>query len=318
GDLVFEALERDGRGHGAVLSEADIARFFGNDDDQRVGSVLSDLAQVERVTGNLEEAEALGRRALAINRRELGVDHPFIVFDLTSLASTLKEQRRFDDARPYYEEALASAERIYEDNLTHPDYIGAVLNIGQFYLQAGQLAEAETAFRKALRLEREQRGDVHTFVAYDMTELARVLSLRGQYAEAEQLARDALVVYEQTVADDHVFVATPLTTLGAVLTDTDRATEAEPYLRRAMAIHRASDPPKPVPTARTEGELGETLTALGRFDEAEPLLRSSFRVLSENGGEGDAEVRAARRRLIELYERWARPEAAEALRTGSR
>ncbi|MEL7449141.1 MAG: serine/threonine-protein kinase [Pseudomonadota bacterium] len=291
-------------------------RLFGGEDD-RVGQVLSDLAHVERIIGNLEEAETLGRRALEINRRKLGDDHPIIIFDLNSLAATLKGMGRFDEAWTYYQEAVASAERIYADNLTHQGYITTVLNIGQFHLQAGNLGEAEAAFREVLRLERQQRGDIDTYVAYDMTELARVLSLRGSFAEAEQLARGALDIYAQTLADDHVFVATPLTTLGAVLTETGRAADAEDYLRRALAIHEGSDPPKPVPMARTQGELGETLTALGRYDEAEPLLRASFDTLSENGGEGDAEAVAARDRLLRLYDLWVRPEAAEALRSES-
>ena len=74
----------------------------------------------------------------------------------------------------------------------------------------------------------------------------------------------------------------------------------------------------------TKSLLGETLIGLGQFEEAEVLVVDAFESMtppadasdrSLNGRkEYDESKRAAAQRIVQLYEAWERPEAADSAR----
>lgn len=74
--------------------------------------------------GHCDAAEPLYKQALAIYRRMLGGDHPFIA-TLNDLANCYRKESRHADAESLYEHALAMRERIFGPN--HPD-VAIVLN----------------------------------------------------------------------------------------------------------------------------------------------------------------------------------------------
>jgi tetratricopeptide (TPR) repeat protein len=53
------------------------------------------------------EAEALYRRALAINEKYFGPDHPNVATDLNNLAELLRDTNRLSEAEPLIRRALA-------------------------------------------------------------------------------------------------------------------------------------------------------------------------------------------------------------------
>ena len=61
-------------------------------------------------------------------------------------------------------------------------------------------------------------------------------------------------------------------------------------------------------TALTQGALGEALMAAGRYMEAEPLLRSSYLSLKESQTAENTRLATSRRRLVDLYTSWKRPD----------
>jgi hypothetical protein len=67
-------------------------------------------------------------------------------------------------------------------------------------------------------------------------------------------------------------------------------------------------------TALTSGALGECLTTQKRYDEAEPLLIASHDSLVKSQAAHNPRTLLAQRRLIELYQRWNKPELADKYR----
>ena len=57
------------------------------------------------------EAEPLHRRALAIDEKSLGPDHPDVAIGLNNLAELLRATNRFEEAEPLYRRAVAISER---------------------------------------------------------------------------------------------------------------------------------------------------------------------------------------------------------------
>jgi tetratricopeptide (TPR) repeat protein len=77
----------------------------------QLGYYLDDRAQYE-------EAEPLYQRAIAIDEKALGPEHPGLATDLNNLALLYRSQGKYAEAEPLYQRALA----IYEQKfgLTHP------------------------------------------------------------------------------------------------------------------------------------------------------------------------------------------------------
>ncbi|HEX9256594.1 MAG TPA: tetratricopeptide repeat protein, partial [Candidatus Angelobacter sp.] len=67
-----------------------------------------------RAQGKNSEAEPLYRRALAINEKALGPEHPNTASSLNNLALLLKEQGKFSEAEPLYRRALAIREGVFD------------------------------------------------------------------------------------------------------------------------------------------------------------------------------------------------------------
>ena len=69
--------------------------------------------------GDYAGAEPLFRRALAINEKALGPDHPAVATDLNNLALLLQNKGDYAGAEPLFRRALAIREKALGPN--HPD-----------------------------------------------------------------------------------------------------------------------------------------------------------------------------------------------------
>ena len=61
---------------------------------------LNNLAQLLQATNRLAEAEPLMRRALTIDERSFGPDHPEVAISLNNLAQLLQATNRLAEAEP--------------------------------------------------------------------------------------------------------------------------------------------------------------------------------------------------------------------------
>ena len=69
--------------------------------------------------GRYAEAEPLYKRALAIQEKALGPDHPDVATALNNLAVLYRHQGRYAEAEPLYKRALAIEEKALGPD--HPD-----------------------------------------------------------------------------------------------------------------------------------------------------------------------------------------------------
>ncbi len=82
--------------------------------------ILSCLtAELYRDQGKYAEAEPLYRRALAIDEKALGPEHPDVGQSLNNLAEGYHSQGRYAEAEPLYKRALAIFEKALGPE--HPD-----------------------------------------------------------------------------------------------------------------------------------------------------------------------------------------------------
>lgn len=285
----------------------DMRREFLGDDHVKVGETLINLANLHYQRGDFERAEPLFLRALEIDRKNLPADHPSLPVSLHNLASVYYSKGRFAQAELLLREAIDDMRRIQGD--AHPTLAHSLHTLAQVRQAQGDLQEAETLMRQALAIRISALPDDHALVASSRIGLGAILREKESSAEAESLLRSALDALEESPQANGPVLAAALTELGILLSDTDRADAAEALLRRALDLRRALQPGRP-PQAHTASALGACLARRGRFEEAEQLLVDGLGTLEKAYGVGHPSTARTLRNLVQLYERWEKPELA--------
>jgi serine/threonine protein kinase len=323
-----------------------------------VARALDRLAGALEDEGDLQEAERLGRAALAMLGRlgeTGGKDTAQVKGDL---ARVLRGLGQDVEAEALYREVLAIERRLEGDrgpgvavtlnNLgvllggrgdwagaeplhrealdivravrgaEHPDVAAGMNTLGGVLEAKGDLGGAERLYREGLDMRRRLLGPEHPDTTRSMYALAYLLRAKGDNEGAARLGRDILALRGRVLKDAHPMVAGAMQVLGTSLVALGRAGEAEPVLRESLDLRRRALPPGHWLVASAESTLGSCLAAEGRFRAAEPLLLRGFEGLEAARGEEHALTVEARRRLVALYEAWGRLDHAAAWRAGPR
>jgi serine/threonine protein kinase len=259
------------------------------------------------------EAEPLARRALEVHRRVRGAEHPHTLAAMFTRATLLHQQDRWDEAEPLYRQTWKAQCRVLGEE--HPDTLRTVVGLATLLQERHQYADAEALHRQALEGRRRALGADHPDTIDSMSRLTPVLIDQGKFDKAEPLCREALADRRKTLPPGHRDTAYALVMLGQVLTATGRPEEAELLLREATDIYRQIWPEGDWRAANAQSLLGACLVAQRRYAAAEPLLLDAHEVLQRREAtipRSYREIRLtdARKRLVQLYESWDKPEKA--------
>ena len=120
----------------AALDEAE--RFA--PEDSRLSTSLYSLAEVYRVQGRYAAAEPLYMRALAIDAKALGTEHPDVATVLNNLALLYDAEGKYTEAEPLYQRSLAIWEKALGRD--HPHVAQSLENYATLLRETGRDAEA--------------------------------------------------------------------------------------------------------------------------------------------------------------------------------
>ena len=109
--------------------------------------LLSDLGLLLNCKARYVEAERLMHRALAIDERSYGTEHPNVAIRLNNLAGLLQATNRLAEAEPLMRRALAIDEHSYGTD--HPRVAIRLNNLAALLQDTNRLAEAEPLMRRA-------------------------------------------------------------------------------------------------------------------------------------------------------------------------
>jgi tetratricopeptide (TPR) repeat protein/MinD-like ATPase involved in chromosome partitioning or flagellar assembly len=222
------------------------------------------------------EAEPLYRRALEIDEKSLGPDHPNVARGLNNLAALLRDTNRLTEAEPLYRRALAITEKSFGPD--HPNVAIGLNNLALLLSDTNRLTEAEPLFRRGLAITEKSFDPDHPDVATGLNSLAGLLRDTNRLAEAEPLYRRALEIDQKSFGPDHPNVAKGLNNLASLLRATDRLSEAEPLYHRGLAITEKSFGPDHPNVAIGLNNLALLLSATNRLAQAEPLYRRALAI----------------------------------------
>ncbi|MCX7003949.1 MAG: tetratricopeptide repeat protein, partial [bacterium] len=143
-----------------------------------VADSLNNLALVYKAQGQYAAAEPLYKRALAIDEKAVGPDHPAVATDLNNLAVLYYSQGQYAAAEPLLRRALAIRDKVLGPD--HPDVAANVNNLAALYKAQGQYAAAEPLYKRALAIREKALGQDHPYVAQSLNNLAALYYYEGQ------------------------------------------------------------------------------------------------------------------------------------------
>ena len=270
-----------------------------------------------RGTGDPAQAIPWFDRALTLRQQHLQPGDSLIAASLTDLGFAMYGADRFSEASAVLHQALAldppSLLRVRTlDFLTNAlARVATTLeDQGQTGDAADTLAHAHALGQEALALGEQSFAGPSAAVANVLLSLTQVALLQGDAQQSLDYADRSLAMTRGVFGNNSSRTAIALGWVAQAAEATGDLELAERSFREALATHGRVTPAW---AWRPRLGLARVLTTLGRFDEAELLLVQSLsdETTADTRSEEESSALAL---LVQLYERWERPERARATR----
>jgi hypothetical protein len=265
---------------------------------QDLAQALINFGYLRRTQGDSREAESLFHEALSLGSELSGDQYFLIGLTRSTLASTLADQGRFEEALQTAREAVADYRQT--GGADAPDYGFSLTILGGFLTDRGDYAEADAALGEAEAVLRGRQSPSSLWLGDNLRNQAISLYRQGRYAESQSRIAETEKIYLESYGPSYDQYPTVLLIKGLLLDKTDHSQQGESILREALRLRVASLPAGHYWVAAAKGALGECLTTQKRYPEAETLLNESYASLKDRLGPRDPRTIEAAR-LANLY-----------------
>ena len=269
---IDERGERD-RADSLVTEALELVRRRGGPDS---GSArpLRVLAGIEAARGNHEQAESIGREALAIDRRIHGEASREVAEDLSAIGLAQYIAGDLKAADSSAGASLAIWRTLLPTN--HPTLLEALGNFATTRAQEGDFRGSELLAREVLAGRRAVYPSGHPDVAFAIGELAYVVQAQERLAEAESLYTQALGMYRTLLGPADGNTLRMAHSLAFTRFRAGDLALAEQGMRESLEGYRRHSGAKSPETLSATINLSNVLRERGRYDEAETLAREAL------------------------------------------
>ena len=276
-------------------------------------NALNMFGYLRRTQGDSKEAELAFRESLALNS-ELSQDPRYIIEPIRStLASTLADQGKFEEALQTARDAVTEYRQRGETDSVNFGFALTVL--GGFLVEKGEYAEADANLKTAEVIDRKLLAPSSLWLGDNLRNQAVSLYQQARYAEALSKVTETLKIYLEGFGPHYDNYPTALIIQGLSQAKMGQLKEGEAILREAVKIRAESLPKEHYWVALANSALGECLSMQQRYREAEPLLVASYESVKNSQGTDNPRTRLALQRLVDLYEKWPNPDLAARYRS---
>ena len=206
----------------------------GKNDDQHEAQLANQLGITLLDKGDLDGALSYVQRALKIDEKVYGPEHPLVAIYANNIGTILKDKGDLDGALSYAQRALKIDEKLYGPE--HPEVAIDVNNIGQILQAKGNLDGAISYAQRALKIDENVYGLEHPEVARDVNNIGQILKDKGDLDGALSYAQRALKIDEKVYGLEHPDVAICANNIGLILKDKGDLDGALTYIQRALKI----------------------------------------------------------------------------------
>jgi serine/threonine-protein kinase len=269
---------------------------------------LGSLSTDEIYLGHYDEAEAVERQGLELDKKIHGAKHPAIASDLINLGQLEETRERYAEAERYERQAVEITKAWYGpenlDSARQSAILAETLN------NLGRYDEAEKLLLYALETEKRilPANDLH--IAMIWNGLATLHSYRGDYATAVDDFRQMIDIYRSALGEEDYRVAVGLSSLASVYQKEKQFAQAEQSAARALEIYKKTLPADNVNLGYAEVRLGRALYGQRRYSEAEVHVLAGYEILRKKLDPAAEAIQNCRKDLVALYNSLHQPEKA--------
>jgi len=196
------------------------------DDERSKAAAFGNLGLIYQTRGELDQAEEMHRKSLAIERR-LGRQEEGMASNYGNLGLIYRARSDFDEAERMLRKSLEISERLgWQEGMAN-----SYGNLGLTHQDRGELDQAEEMHRKALEIH-EGLG-LQEGMAADYGNLGMIYQQRGEPDKAEEMYRKALEIEERLGRQEGM--ASDYNNLGLLYEQRGELARAGDMLRKALA-----------------------------------------------------------------------------------
>jgi tetratricopeptide (TPR) repeat protein len=248
----------------------------GADVDRYIANLLDDLSFVVLALGDGEPALRHGERALQIDEKRFGANHPRVYVALMKQAWVLLASGALERARDHYERALPGIRAAF--GADHPLEGQGLAALSRTLFELGETSRAyETAGRAVAILDKPELW--HPLLMTAWTSLAQLALFRGDLDAASLHVERSLAVGEAAYGEDHPLVAMCFSLRGSVEAGRGELWKARRSLERALTSEERTCKRLHDDTAIARSLLGDLLRRMGEPGHALATLRHAERGL---------------------------------------
>jgi tetratricopeptide (TPR) repeat protein len=186
-------------------------------DEKHEALLANELGLVLLHKGDLEGALKYAQRALSIDEKVYGPEHPTVAIDANNVGTILHEKGDLEGALQYEQRALTINEKVYGPE--HPQVAIIANNVGQILQAKGDLDGALQYTQRALTIQEKVYGPEHPRVAIYASNIGAILKVKGDLEGALKYAQRALSIDEKVYGPEHPTVAIDANNIGQILQD---------------------------------------------------------------------------------------------------
>ena len=254
--------------------------------------VRSGLGRAFCELGDLKEAEAQVRKAIALTETVYGPDHPRVALPLSDLGRILNDAGNPDEAIAVHRRAIAISTAAFgpeaSSTLSHQNNLAIAL------LSAGRSNEAISLLEMNLASRTRTAGADSLDVGELLQNLAVTQAQAGQPDDALDSLSRAEAIFDVQLAEDNPRRAFPALTRSAILLDMKAYAGAELNARHAYDPLSETLPAGHYATEVARCRIGMARLGLGDKNDARSYLEPSLTALASQSGAPAAYVEACK------------------------
>jgi tetratricopeptide (TPR) repeat protein len=287
-----------------------------SDDAAIVSDALQFLSVAKQYTGDADAAEALNRRALEMERKVYGDEHPRIAEALSNIATAEAAHGRFGEAEKLYDQAVLILAAYYGPN--NPEVVQVKSFAGVMALRSGNYQKAEADLHDVLPLQEQEYGSApNPNIAFTHASLGQLAVAKGNLPAAEKEYEIAVKMNTALYGVSDLKTAMCMSSLAGVLVKEHQYQRAEEQARPAtQALVKASQPGS-INSGLAQLNLGEALLGQKRYQEAIEPLSAAYEILKTAPPSLAYKLQDDRRDLVQAYIAMNLPEKAAQYRLQS-
>lgn len=254
-------------------------KYIPADNPELEGTIYNNLGSAYYNKGEYVKAIDYYQKALVIDKKYHGEEHPKIAIRYSNLGSAYNSKGEYDKAIEYYQKALAIDKKFYGEE--HPEIATRYNNLGSAYVSKGEYDKAIEYFEKALTIDKKYHGEEHPDIAIDYNNLGAAYNSKGEYDKAIAYFQKALAIDKKFNGEEHPEIAIRYSNLGAAYGHKGEYDKAIDYYQKALVIDKKYHDEEHPNIATRYNNLGLAYDNKGEYDKAIDYFQKALEILSK-------------------------------------